>query len=313
MKGIELARKYFQEYGEPMLDELFPEHGHLIAVGLVGSGSECLGYDDEISTDHDFEPCFCLFLPDETIIDRKTEFALERAYAKLPKEFMGYSRCSIAPVGVRRHGVIRVSDFLLDKTGTPDGYLSIDDWFSIPEYALLEVTDGEIFKDDSGFFTEIRRKLSTMPRDVKLKKLAGNLLLMAQSGQYNYSRCLSRGETGAAQLAVFEFVKCAMQVIFLLNDKYMPYYKWSFRALSELPKFNELSYSLEYLISSENNEKNSRLKGDMIEDIASLIIDELKNQGLTEAICGDLEKHAYSVNDKIADSEIRNRNILYAV
>ena len=36
-------------------------------------------------------------------------------------------------------------------------------------------------------------------------------------------------------------------------------------------------------------------------------------QGLTKATCDDLEKHAYSVNDSIADSNIRNRHILAGV
>lgn len=313
MKGLELAKRYYLEYGAPMIKESFPELEGIIAIGLVGSGSECLGYDDDISTDHDFEPGFCLFIPDEDVIDSKTEFLLERAYAKLPREFMGYSRSSTAPVGEKRHGVIRISDFFLRKVGTPDGELSLAEWFSVPEHALAEAVGGEVFRDDSGAFTSIRSRLSTMPRDVRLKKLAGHLLLMAQSGQYNYGRCISRGETGAAQLAVIEFVKSAMQVIFLLNDKYMPYYKWSFRALSELDKFSELAYSLEYLISSENTRENSTLKIDMIEDIASLIIEELNAQSLTEAICTDLEKHAYSVNDKITDNDIRNKNIFYAV
>ena len=313
MKGIDLARKYYLEYGAPMIKRDFPEYEKYIAVGLVGSGSECYGYDDDISTDHDFEPAFCLFIPDETIIDSKVEFALERAYAKLPKEFMGYTRCSVSPVGARRHGVIRTSDFYLDKIGIPSGELSLNDWFSIPEYALAEVCNGEIFKDELGEFSSVHEKLSSYPRDVFLKKLAGNLLIMAQSGQYNYMRCISRNETGAAQLAAIEFAKSAMQVIFLLNGRYMPYYKWCFRALSELPLFSALSYSLEYLISSENNCENSKLKYDMIEDISALIIEELKTRSLTDGICGDLEKHAYSVNDRISDSDIRNRNILFAV
>ena len=63
MKGLELSRKYYEEFGKPMLKEQFPEIEHLIAVGLVGSGSDCYGYDDDISHDHDFEPGFCLFLP----------------------------------------------------------------------------------------------------------------------------------------------------------------------------------------------------------------------------------------------------------
>ena len=40
------------------------------------------------------------------------------------------------------------------------------------------------------------------------------------------------------------------------------------------------------------------------------MIDLLQEQGLTEAVCGDLEKHAYSVNDRIRDNEIRNLHIL---
>ena len=66
-----------------------------------------------------------------------------------------------------------------------------------------------------------------MPRDVQLKKLAGNILTMGQAGQYNYSRCLERNEAAAAQLSVVEFVKSAINVIFLLNKKYQPYYKES--------------------------------------------------------------------------------------
>lgn len=313
MKGLELSKKYYLEYGAPMLERDFAQYLPYLAIGLVGSGSECLGYDDEISTDHDFEPGFCIFLPDESIVDSKVEFALERAYAKLPKEFMGFKRCSVAPVGARRHGVIRLSDFLIDKLGNSSGALTLEEWFLVPEYALCEVCGGEIFRDDSKLFENVRNSLSSFPRGVFLKKLAGNLLLMGQSGQYNYYRCISRGETGAAQLAAIEFVKSAMQVIFLLNGKYMPYYKWSFRALSELDKFSELSYSLEFLISSENTAENAKLKYDMIEDISALIIDELKSRSLSDGICGDLEKHAYSVNDKIEDNDIRNRNILFAV
>ena len=67
-----------------MIREQFSEGEGRIAAGLTGSGSECYGYDDEVSADHDFEPGFCLFLPGEDVLDRRTAFLLERAYAKLP-------------------------------------------------------------------------------------------------------------------------------------------------------------------------------------------------------------------------------------
>ena len=296
-----------------MLEEQFPELVPYLAAGLIGSGSECYGYDDEVSRDHDFEPGFCIFLPGEEVVDRKAAFALERAYAGLPREFMGLRRALVSPVGGARHGVIRTADFLMDKTGTNDGVLSLYEWLTLPDYSLSEVVNGEIFEDRYGGITAVRDRLRHRPQDVRLKKLAGHLLLMAQAGQYNYQRCLRHGETGAAQLAVTEFVKSAMAAAFLLNDAYQPYYKWSFRALRELDKLPFMAELLEYLLTTDNEKDTRDEKIDVMEGIAADVIGELQAQGLTQAVCGDLEKHAYSVNDRIADAQIRNMHILAAV
>ena len=313
MKGLELSNKYYEEYGKPMLESDFACLLPHIAAGLCGSGSECFGYDDEISTDHDFEPGFCIFLPGEDVVDRKAAFQLERAYAKLPKEFMGYTRQAVSPVGGSRHGVIRINEFLKEKTGREDGKLDTDQWLMIPEYALAEAINGEIFYDGSGEITNIRKYLSDMPEDVRKKRLAGALIIMAQSGQYNYTRCIKHGETAAAQLAVFEFVKATLQAAFLLNKRYMPYYKWAFKALRELQLLSSLNDTLEFLLTTENNADLSETKYYIIEDIASSVISTLQEQNLTQAICGDLEKHAYSVNDGIKDQYVRNLSIFHTV
>lgn len=313
MKGLELSRKYYEEYGKPMLKEQFPEIEHLIAVGLVGSGSDCYGYDDEISHDHDFEPGFCLFLPDEDIIDEKTFFNLERAYSKLPKEFCGYKRSLVKPVGGSRNGVFRTKEFYNKKIGSPNGELTTEQWFSLPDYALAEAINGEVFKDDFGEFTEIRNKLLNMPDDICLKKLAGNLLIMAQSGQYNFPRILNRGETASAQLALFEFSNAAMKCFFLLNEKYMPYYKWQFRALRDLPNGKFFADALEFLISTDNGTDNANIKNEIVDRVAEEIIGILKQKGITKATCNDLEKHAYSVNDFIQEVDLRNAHILSAI
>lgn len=313
MNGLELSRAYYEQYGEPMLRERFPQLMPLLAAGLAGSGSECWGYDDEISRDHDFEPGFILFLPGEDVVDRRTAFALERAYAALPKEFMGVKRAMLAPVGGARHGVLRTADFFREKTGSVDGNLSLMEWLALPEYLLAEAVNGEIFADGLGEVTAIRDRLRHRPADVRLKKLAGQLLLMGQSGQYNYRRCLLHGETGAAQLAVAEFVKSAMAAVFLLNDIYQPYYKWSFRAMRALPRLSITAELLEYLLTTDNEEETASEKYAVMEGIAADIIGELQAQGLTQAVCGDLEKHAYSVNDRISDAQIRNLHILAAV
>ena len=313
MNGLELSERFYEACGKPMLLEQFPDVLPHLAAGLFGSGSECFGFDDEVSRDHDFEPGFCIFLPGEDVVDRRTAFQLERAYSKLPKEFMGFSRSAVAPVGGARHGVLRTAEFFTDKVGAPDGILTVSQWLTVPEHALAETQNGKLFFDGSGEVTRIREALSRYPDDVRKKKLAGELLLMAQAGQYNYARCIRHGETGASQLAVAEFVKAAMHSAFLLNDVYMPYYKWSFRAMRSLKKLSMPAETLEVLLTTDNAQETAESKADMIEDVAADVIDELAAQGLTKAICGDLEKHAYSVNDAIEDGEIRNLHILAAI
>ena len=254
MNGLEIAKGYFEEFGKPMLKSEFADILPFLAAGFVGSGSEHYGFDDEISRNHDFEPGFCIFLPDENVVDRKRAFQLERAYAKLPKEYAGITRQRMSPVGGNRNGVIRTAEFYMKAVGSENGRLSTEQWLRLPDYALAEAVNGEVFFDNYGEFSNIREQLICMPDDIKLKRLAGNLLVMAQSGQYNFVRCMKHGEPESAQLACVEFVNAAMRTIFLLQDR-----------------------------------------------------------ELTDAICGDLEKHADSVNDRIADSTIRNMNILIAV
>ena len=87
MKGLELAKAYYEEYGRPMIREKFPDYEGRIAVGLAGEGSECFGYDDEISRDHDFEAGFCLWITEQD--GEAIGFPLFRAYGKLPDEYMG--------------------------------------------------------------------------------------------------------------------------------------------------------------------------------------------------------------------------------
>ena len=313
MNGLQLSKDYYETYGKPMLEEQFPDLLPYLAAGFTGSGSERWGFDDEVSRDHDFEPGFCLFLPDESIVDAKQEFQLERAYAKLPREFMGVKRQPMSPVGGNRNGVKRTADYFSAAVGSPDGILTAEQWLRLPSYALGEATNGEVWFDGFGELTLIRDRLNAMPEDIRLKRLAGNLLLMAQSGQYNFTRCLNHREPEAAMLACHEFVRAALQAIFLLDKAYMPFYKWSFRALRQTLHEEELADKLSILLTAGLTKETAEDRYVVIEDICSDFIDRLQSENLTDAICGDLEKHAYSVNDRVRDGEIRNLHILAGV
>ena len=313
MKGLDIARAYWEQCGKPVLEAQFPDLMPLIAVGLTGAGSECFDFDDDISRDHDFEPGFCVFLPGEDVVSRREAFLLERAYAKLPSEFIGLRRGLIPPAGGPRRGVLRTAAYFMEKVGASDGILTVGQWLSLPESALAEAVNGEIFHDGFGEVTRIREGLRCYPADILRKKLAGRMLLMSQSGLYNYSRCLAHGETGAAQLAAIEFVDHAMAAVFLLNGVYRPFYKWRFRALRRLPRLALLAELMEYLLTTPNDGELAAQKREVMEGMVQDIIVEAVARGLSKADSPIIEKHARSVNDGIADPGLRNADLLTAV
>ncbi len=311
MNGLELARGYYLEYGRPMLEKEFGDLLPFIAVAFTGSGSEHYGFDDSISRDHDFEPGFSIFLPGEDLVDRRGAFLLERAYAKLPAEYMGVKRLKISPVGGSRHGVFRTAEYYMSAAGTADGRLSADDWLRIPDSALAEAVNGEVFYDGYGEVTAIRARLSEMPRDIVAKRVAGSLLIMAQAGQYNFRRCLSHGEKEAAGLAAAEFVTHSMKALFLLSGRYMPFYKWSFRAMAQIPGLEEARAALsDVLLYGASLPERTE---DAIEKLSSLTADMLCAGNYSSETGNDLEKQAYAVNSGIKDNKIRNMHILASV
>ncbi|MBP5231255.1 MAG: DUF4037 domain-containing protein [Clostridia bacterium] len=311
IRGLELSRRYYETFGKPMLDS-FPEASGFLAVGLTGSGSECYGFDDELSRDHDFEPGFCIFLPGEDVVDRRTEFLLERAYAKLPKTFCGFSRQPLSPVGGNRHGVLRIGTYFLEKIGSPDGNLDWTDWLRTPSFRFAEAVNGEVFSDPYGELSEIRARIARYPEDVRRKKLAGNLLMMSQSGEYNYFRCLGHGEKTAAQFALHEYVSAAVRSAFLIADAYCPYYKWAFRAMRELPGFRDLEPVLFEILSGGANGCDDASVRSLMDRVNRILTDRLAESGLTEGSETDLGKLAYGINDGIRDPMIRTLSILAA-
>ncbi len=307
MQGLEISRAFYEEYGRPMLESEFPEYVDRIAVGLVGHGSECFGFDDEISRDHDFESGFCLWLTEED--EKKIGFKLFRAYSKLPCEFMGLKLKEKSTLGANSKGVMTISDFYKQYTGRSGAPETPYDWLYTPSHYLAEATNGEVFRDKLGVFTAIRNEIKHgMPDDVRLKKIASCAINMAQTGQYNYSRCIAHGESGAARLALTEFVKNGIEIVFLLNKEHMPYYKWALRAMSKLKSLGEWSAPLSALLDTPNSCAKQNIE--TIEAFCAAVATEMKSQGISSAESDYLESHAYNITERISDHKLRNMSIM---
>ena len=305
MRILDASRRWFAQCVAPRLEAEFGPRAARIAVGRAGRGSECFGYDDELSRDHDCEVGVCLWLtaPDE----REFGFALERFYSRVRREFPP----DAAPVpdsrlGAAEHGVMTIGEFYRRHLGFPGVPTDWRQWLHTPEHAFAEAVNGEVFRDDLGEFTAIRREIASgMPEDVRRKKLAARAIFMAQSGQYNFPRCLRRGETGAAALALAEFVRNAVSMIFLLNRRFAPYYKWQFRALRELPELADLAPELEDLLVRELPDKPDR-----VDRVCARLGAALRAQGLSD--CDDvyLEPHAFAITAGIRSRALRDLHVM---
>lgn len=299
MKGLELSRSFWAEHGRPALESL-PGYEQA-AVGLCGAGSDCLGYDDETSRDHDWGPGFMVWLPEGT--DRSLTFSLSAAYDKLPGEFRGWKVPRRSRMGDSRYGVKTMEGFFRPFTGTNGAPETWRQWLYTPSWALAQAVSGEVFCDGPGDFTRIREEIAHgMPEDVRRKKIAARAALMAQSGQYNLVRCRKHGEEGAARLAAAEFVREAAYMAFLLNGRHMPYYKWALRALGELPRLSELRPLLEDILL--------HARAETAEEASLLVIEEMKAQDLTSGDWDYLEPHAYAVMERIQDPAIAGLHLM---
>ena len=307
MKGMELARSYYNEYA-PSILEKFPAYGDRMAFGLVGEGSECYGYDDEISQDHDFGPGFCIWITRETAMEAGAE--IQKAYEALPREHMGYVRQETAE-GAGRVGVIPIDRFYARFTNCTDVPKPNLEWMKIPERFLSIATNGEVFSDREGVFTSIRNTLKNFyPQDVLRKKIAARAAIMSQSGQYNFPRCINRGENEAAYFSCGEFIRAALSMCFLLERKYMPFYKWAFRKTEELTVCAAQAAELKKLISLSNGREDAAAKQQLIESVCGAVAAELNRQGFSDTADPFLQAHLPSIMAGIQDPQIKGLHVM---
>lgn len=305
MKGLELSQRYFNEHGLPMLLRRFPEHEGRIACGLAGDGSECYGFDDEISRDHDWGPCFCLWVGSDDF--REIGQALMAEYERLPDTFEGFGPRLQSAWGGGRVGVIETPSFYKRFTGYDHVPANNEEWFLIPEQALAAATNGNVFRDPSGEFTSWRmRLLEFYPEDVRLKKIAARCMGIAQSGQYNLARCMRRWDRFSAMYSEAKFCAEVISLVFLLNRHYTPYYKWMNRALTSLPRLGEIIHAR---LQSLFQTIDTPTKIDIVEDICRLIIEELRVEGLSESSSSFLLDHGPGIQARISDHRLRERDI----
>lgn len=271
LKGMELCRNYFETYGRPMLKEKFPEYMDKITVGLVGEGSDCYGFDDEVSRDHDFGPRFCIWVSKE--VYEEIGDKLEGAYKSLPHTFEGYTR-NMTATGTYRQGVMVLDDFVEHLLFTKVMPKTDNEWLQLPENGLSALCNGEIWVEGDGRLSDIRKFMSRYPERVRYKKIAQSMHLVRQMGRYNYFRMKKRGEKVAAEISLAGYMENVMKVVYYLNNVHPTYYKWLHKGMNYFPVLAEIMDILEALNDHKNDDET--VKGIM--QVVEQLLDYELNQ-----------------------------------
>ncbi len=163
----------------------------------------------------------------------------------MPKAFAGVGPRAESAWGGGRTGVVEIGQFYRRFIGFDHVPATLLEWRVIPEENLAVATNGRVFTDPVGEFTTFRNRLKEFyPEDIRLKRIASRCMTIAQSGQYNYMRCVRRKEYVADQWAETKFISDVISLVFLLNKEYRPFYKWSHRAMKSLPCLGDAIHKL---------------------------------------------------------------------
>lgn len=311
MKGMELSQNFFEEIGKPLFEKELPQFLDEGAFGLVGEGSENFGFDDDFSQDHDFGAGFCIWLPREKW---KTWLnPVENVLEKLPATYQDYPVRMAKNLRMGRLGPFSIERFYERFIGTKTIPHSWQEWINIPEHFLAVCTNGKVFLDKTQQFSAIRQGLLDFyPGDVRLKKIAARCAVMAQAGQYNAIRSLQRSQKGAVLFSLSHFCDAAISLTFLLNKKYMPYYKWAHHAVQFLPILGSITWStVQKLCQTALNQPQTP---DAVFEIIETHCQEtrimLNTLGLTQSTDNWLMNQACEIQAQISIPELKAMSVL---
>ncbi len=251
--GLTLCSHFYSEAVRPILEDAFP--GLAYSAALIGSGSEVLGFDDAMSTDHHWGPRVQLFLGEDD--DQRLAEAIHTALAnRLPYTFRGYSTNFSEPdptdngvqiLTVLQSGPVNHRVSVSTVRGFVQDYLGYDistpltpaEWLTFPQQKLRTLTAGAVYHDGIGL-DAVREQFAWYPRDVWLYLLAAGWARIGQEDHLMGRAGLVGDELGSALIGS-RLVRDVMRLAFAMERQYAPYPKWFGTAFSRLACAPELT------------------------------------------------------------------------
>lgn len=243
VSGLELSGAFYFEAVAPLVGDV--PH----AAGLLGWGSDVLGFDTSRSTDHGWGPRLQVFVGAEQV-----GLLRDVIEAGLPDEFRGRpTRFGWDEVPVSHHvEIASLDDWLRDGLGfNPSEGVPFRDWLSTPQEILLELTAGAVFHDDLGELAAVRKALAWYPDQVWLWLLACQWRRIDQEEPF-VGRTAEVGDDLGSRVVAARLVRDLMRLSFLLERRYAPYSKWLGSAFAKLDSHAEIGTALGDVLAAED-------------------------------------------------------------
>jgi len=267
VSGLELCGKFYQEVVRPILADAYP--GLSYSAALLGSGSEVLGFDTKMSTDHDWGPRLLLFLREED--QARLAQPLRDLFARrLPREFLGYptgfranangtGRAEATEEGPIEHRIasLTIADLIRDYLAFDIGQeIEAADWLTFPEQKLRTLVAGAVYHDGIGL-QAVRERFAYYPHDIWLYLLACGWTRIGQEEHFVGRTGIVGDEIGSALIAA-RLVRDLMRLCFLMERRYAPYAKWFGTAFGRLECAGVLAPLLQQVLSATTWQERER-------------------------------------------------------
>lgn len=287
---MDIVKSFYNHHILPKMDNNLREN---VVIGLFGAGSECMGLDDEISKDHDM----CV-VPLILVDSKEDEQKMMDILNNLPETYLGYST-KIEGVNKERRGIHNLSDY------TKDIFYDKYNMLNIPRQTYIELTNGEIFLDESNKLSTKRNSIVYYPKDIKTYLFANQCYKIYQSGQYNLIRMIKRKDYLSAEYILNEFIKNVIDFVYNLNSEYVPFYKWK---LKKLEKLDILGQEILDRINSikQIDIKNANMIENKVFEICFLLLKELRKQYILSEDSLMMVDYTNHLVQKITDEKIRS-------
>lgn len=301
LSGLQLSGRLYSEVVRPILDDAFPHVEY--AAALIGWGSEVLGYDDAVSTDHNWGPRLQLFLA-PAVLAQVGAAILERIDADMPVSFYGRSTRFPIQVPAHQRGLADSSRlsanhnvelhsvpgfFQIYLGHAPEAPRRAVEWLLLSEQRLLGVTQGRVFHDGTGELSRAREAFGYYPDDVWRYLLAVQWSKLAEEEAF-VGRCGDVGDELGSRLIAARQMRLMIRLCFLMERRYAPYSKWLGTAFSRLHCAARLSPLFERITRAAAWQARERLLAAASELLAQMHNDLRLTPRLPEETRGYFER-----------------------